>query len=62
MADNAAATGVQSVERAFNLLEYIAEAGDALTLSELASVSRLPMRRSIGCSAPLRRRGMCVSS
>ena len=43
MVDNAAGTGVQSVERAFNLLEYIAEAGDALTLSELASVSRLPM-------------------
>jgi len=38
-----AAGGVQSVERAFELLELITNAGGSLTLSELASASTLPM-------------------
>ncbi|HYZ52943.1 MAG TPA: IclR family transcriptional regulator [Streptosporangiaceae bacterium] len=35
--------GVQSVERAFDLLEMLADAGGALGLSELASASGLPL-------------------
>jgi IclR family acetate operon transcriptional repressor len=37
-----AAGGVQSIERAFDLLEMLADAGGALGLSELASTSGLP--------------------
>ena len=35
--------GVQSVERAFQLLEVLADAGGVSTLSDLATASRLPM-------------------
>jgi IclR family acetate operon transcriptional repressor len=38
-----AAGGVQSIERAFDLLEMLADAGGALGLSELASTSGLPL-------------------
>jgi IclR family transcriptional regulator, acetate operon repressor len=38
-----AAGGVQSVERAFDLLEMLADAGGALGLSELATASGLPL-------------------
>jgi IclR family acetate operon transcriptional repressor len=38
-----AAGGVQSIERAFDLLEMLADAGGALGLSELAAVSGLPL-------------------
>jgi IclR family acetate operon transcriptional repressor len=37
------AGGVQSVERAFDLLEMLADAGGALGLSELAATSKLPL-------------------
>src|ERR1700759_580889 len=37
------AGGVQSIERAFDLLEMLAEAGGALGLSELATASGLPL-------------------
>src|SRR5579863_9389595 len=37
------AGGVQSIERAFDLLEMLADAGGALGLSELASTSGLPL-------------------
>ena len=37
-----AAGGVQSIERAFDLLEMLADAGGALGLSELSTVSGLP--------------------
>jgi IclR family acetate operon transcriptional repressor len=40
---NGAAGGVQSIERAFDLLEMLADAGGALGLSELATVSGLPL-------------------
>ena len=39
----AASGGVQSIERAFDLLEMLADAGGALGLSELATVSGLPL-------------------
>jgi IclR family transcriptional regulator, acetate operon repressor len=39
----AASGGVQSIERAFDLLETLADAGGALGLSELATVSGLPL-------------------
>src|SRR5271169_4650861 len=39
----AAAGGVQSIERAFDLLEMLADAGGALGLSELSTVSGLPL-------------------
>src|SRR5262249_44135097 len=35
--------GVQSIERAFDLLEMLADAGGALGLSELATISGLPL-------------------
>ena len=35
--------GVQSIERAFDLLEMLADAGGALGLSELSTVSGLPL-------------------
>ncbi len=38
-----AAGGVQSIERAFDLLEMLADAGGALGLSELSTVSGLPL-------------------
>src|SRR6202012_5776420 len=38
-----ASGGVQSIERAFDLLEMLADAGGALGLSELASLSGLPL-------------------
>jgi IclR family acetate operon transcriptional repressor len=38
-----ASGGVQSVERAFDLLEMLADAGGALGLSELATASGLPL-------------------
>ena len=38
-----AAGGVQSIERAFDLLEMLADAGGALGLSELAATSGLPL-------------------
>ncbi len=37
------AGGVQSIERAFDLLEMLADAGGALGLSELSTVSGLPL-------------------
>ncbi len=39
----AADGGVQSIERAFDLLEMLADAGGALGLSELSTVSGLPL-------------------
>ena len=39
----AASGGVQSIERAFDLLEMLADAGGALGLSELATISGLPL-------------------
>ena len=39
----AASGGVQSIERAFDLLEMLADAGGALGLSELSAVSGLPL-------------------
>src|SRR6201990_3747808 len=39
----AAAGGVQSIERAFDLLEMLADAGGAMGLSELATASGLPL-------------------
>lgn len=41
--ERAAAGGVQSVERAFDLLELITDAGGKVTLSELAQAAGLPM-------------------
>ncbi|MCG2623318.1 IclR family transcriptional regulator [Arthrobacter sp. I2-34] len=38
-----ASGGVQSVERAFELLELLAQAGGQLTLSELSSLTTLPL-------------------
>ncbi len=38
-----AAGGVQSIERAFDLLEMLADAGGALGLSELSTISGLPL-------------------
>ncbi|KAD4060049.1 helix-turn-helix domain-containing protein [Arthrobacter yangruifuii] len=43
MAERAAGSGVQSVERVFELLERIADAGGAVTLSELAASAELPL-------------------
>jgi IclR family acetate operon transcriptional repressor len=43
MAERPAASGVQSVERVFELLELVADAGGEVTLSELASTAGLPM-------------------
>jgi len=40
---------VQSIERAFSLLELMADAGGTLALSQLANQSGLPLR-STGCS------------
>ena len=42
-ATGAASGGVQSVERAFDLLEMLADAGGALGLSELSTISGLPL-------------------
>jgi IclR family acetate operon transcriptional repressor len=39
----AASGGVQSIERAFDLLEMLADAGGALGLSELSTISGLPL-------------------
>ena len=44
----AAAGGVQSIERAFDLLEMLADAGGALGLSELSTVSGFPCRQFTG--------------
>lgn len=38
-----ATTGVRSIERAFELLEHLADAGGQLALTELAEISGLPM-------------------
>ncbi|MCC3272382.1 IclR family transcriptional regulator [Arthrobacter zhangbolii] len=43
MAERAAGSGVQSVERVFELLELIADAGGAVTLSELSASASLPL-------------------
>ena len=43
MAERAAGSGVQSVERVFELLELIADAGGSVTLSELAASAALPL-------------------
>ena len=43
MAGKAAGSGVQSVERVFELLEIIADAGDPVTLSELSASTDLPL-------------------
>lgn len=40
--------GVQSLERAFDLLERMADAGGEVGLSELSASSGLPCRRSTG--------------
>jgi len=42
-AENRAASGVQSVERSFGLLEIMADAGGEVTLSQLAATSGLPL-------------------
>src|SRR5215471_15309716 len=42
-ASRGAAGGVQSIERAFDLLEMLADAGGALGLSELSTISGLPL-------------------
>jgi IclR family transcriptional regulator, acetate operon repressor len=41
--NRAATTGVRSLERAFELLEHLADGGGELTLSELAEAAGLPM-------------------
>lgn len=43
MAQKSAGSGVQSVERVFELLELITDAGGAVTLSELAASTDLPL-------------------
>lgn len=43
MAEKTAGAGVQSVERVFELLELIADAGGAVTLSELSASTELPL-------------------
>lgn len=43
MAERAAGSGVQSVERVFELLELITDAGGEVTLSELSSSTDLPL-------------------
>lgn len=43
MAEKTAGSGVQSVERVFGLLELIADAGGAVTLSELSASTELPL-------------------
>ena len=43
MAEKAAGGGVQSVERVFELLELITDAGGEVTLSELSSSTDLPL-------------------
>ena len=43
MAERTTGTGVQSVERAFELLELITDAGGSATLSELAASADLPL-------------------
>lgn len=43
MAERSSGGGVQSVERVFDLLDLMADAGGALTLSELASQTELPL-------------------
>ena len=43
MAERPAANGVQSVERVFDLLELITDAGGEVTLSELSSSTELPL-------------------
>lgn len=43
MAEKTAGAGVQSVERVFELLELIADAGGAVTLSELSTSTELPL-------------------
>jgi IclR family transcriptional regulator, acetate operon repressor len=40
---SATAGGVQSIERAFDLLELLADAGGTLGLTELSTISRLPL-------------------
>ena len=47
-----AAGGVQSVERVFELLELITDAGGDVTLSELSSSTDLPLPPSTACCAP----------
>lgn len=42
-AETRATSGVRSIERAFDLLEHLADAGGRLALTELAEVSGLPM-------------------
>ena len=41
--DGQSSAGVQSVERAFELLEVLADAGGELSLSQIAASSALPM-------------------
>lgn len=64
-----AKTGVQSVERAFSLLELIADAGGRSTLSELAERADLPMPTihrllrtlvNLGCARQLPDRGYAL--
>lgn len=43
MSERAASSGVQSVERVFELLELITDAGGQVTLSELAASTELPL-------------------
>ena len=43
MAERTTGTGVQSVERVFELLELITDAGGSATLSELAATADLPL-------------------
>lgn len=43
MAERTTGTGVQSVERVFELLEIITDAGGSATLSELAATADLPL-------------------
>src|ERR1700758_2990127 len=53
----AASGGVQSIERAFDLLEMLADAGGALGLSELAATSGLALPTVHRLMRPLVNRG-----
>ncbi len=50
VADRGARSGtIQSIERAFGLLETMADHGGTMGLSQLASSRACPFRRSTGC-------------
>ena len=45
--------GVQSLDRAFALLEHMADAGGAVALSELAARSGLPLTLATNAAVPI---------